>query len=62
MIEVAFPTDVITPVRFAFVVTEPAEVAVVAVVAFPDKAPVNVVVVRLFVEGLKLSPVPRLCG
>jgi hypothetical protein len=30
-------------------------VAVVAVVAFPDKAPVNVVVVKLPVEGLYVS-------
>ena len=32
----------------------------VAVEAFPDKAPVKVVADKLFVEGLKLSPVPKL--
>lgn len=35
-------------------------VAVVAVVALPDRAPVNVVVVRLLVDGLKDKPVPKL--
>jgi hypothetical protein len=37
-------------------------VAVVAVVALPDNAPEKVVVVKVLVEGLKVSPDPRLNG
>ena len=36
--------------------------AVVADVAFPARAPVNVVVVRLFVDGLNVSPDPMLAA
>jgi hypothetical protein len=43
-------------------VTVPAVVALVAVVALPERAPVKVVVLKLFVEGLKVSPVPKLKG
>ena len=43
-------------------VTVPAVVAEVAVVALPESAPVNVVVARLLVDGLKVSPVPKLNG
>jgi regulator of extracellular matrix RemA (YlzA/DUF370 family) len=39
-----------------------ADVAVVAVVAFPERAPVKVVVDKLLVEGLNVSPVPKLNG
>ena len=39
-----------------------AVVAVVAVVAFPESAPVKVVVDKLLVEGLKVNPVPKLNG
>ena len=53
-IEVAFPTEVIGPVKFAFVVTVE---ALVAEVAFPLRAPAKVVVVRVLVEGLNVNPV-----
>ena len=60
---VALPDEVIGPVRFAFVVTVPALVAVVAVVALPVKAPANVGAVTVPVkvgEALiaKVFPVP----
>ena len=37
-----------------------AVVAVVAVVALPESAPEKVVVVKALVDGLNVSPVPRL--
>ena len=37
-------------------------VAVVAVVALPESAPLKVVVLKTFVEGLKVKPVPKLNG
>lgn len=39
-----------------------AVVAVVAVEALPARAPVNVVVLKLFVDGLNVNPVPRLAA
>ena len=60
---VALPDEVIGPVRLALVVTVPALVAVVAVVAFPVNAPANVGAVTVPVnvgEALiaKVLPVP----
>ena len=46
-------------VKVEVVATLVALVAVVDVVAFPLNAPVKVVVVKLFVLGLKVSPVPK---
>jgi hypothetical protein len=50
--EVALPVLVIGPVRLAFVVTL---VAVVALVALPERAPENVVAVRVPVLGTNVS-------
>jgi len=48
---VAFPTEVITPVKFAFVVTVPAVVADVAVAAFPPILKLATGVVEATVNG-----------
>lgn len=54
----AFVEDETVPTLVAFVAVV-AVVADVAVEAFPVKAPTKVVVDNVFVEGLKVNPVPK---
>ncbi len=49
--------ETVPPETFVAVVAVVADVAEVAVVAFPERAPLKVVVARVLVDGLKVSPV-----